>query len=217
MNPQLPKTAIFFCNEVLPALKLPAHEHVSNVFFRWQCAEPSVDAGVPTAVADVLARALCEHFHATFIAPAVLVSPDAPLQWTAYDRYQAQNQRRLLRPKMPLIWSRDPAIVAQAFDEYWCTEGQFILLSTRPVPLDFNAFELQGDAVLILRYVAADNAAVGALLPGVDGDFAGLYLADAQAMQRFLEVDLAEECARAGISLQLQSAADFAPGARLAT
>ena len=172
---------------------------------------------MPTTVADVLAAALCKHFHATFIAPAVLVSPDAPLQWTTYDRYQAQTQRHLLRLKMPLIWSHDATIVAQAFLECWCTEGQLILLSTRPEPLDFNAFKLQGDPALILRFVAAGNAVVGALLPGVDGDFAGLYLRDAQALQRFLDVDLAQECARAGISLQLQSAADFAPGARLAS
>jgi len=95
--------------------------------------------------------------------------------------------------------------------------GSAYFAQPRPEPLDFNAFKLQGDPALIIRFVAAGNAVVGALLPGVDSDFAGLYLRDAQALQRFLDVDLAQECARAGIQLQLQSAADFALGARLAS
>ena len=212
---KVPKTDIFFCRDWLPALKLPARENLSHVLFRWQSGLPSVDAGLPAAVADTLATALCANFWATFIAPSALNPLDALEQWTDYGTHWGQIQRRLWHPKMPLIWSREPAIVAQAFSEHWATEGQFILLSTQPEPLDFDAFKLQGDAALILKSLTHSDGAVGAFLPGVDGDFAGLYLTNEQRLQDFLNEDLAQACAREGIQLYPQSAADFAPGARL--
>jgi hypothetical protein len=208
-----PKPEIFLCTAGLPAQKLSAPAEVSKLFIRWQCASPRVDAGVPTTVARALAEALCAHYFATFIAPTALNPPDAPKQWVTYDTYAATTQRRLLRPKMPLIWSRDPAIVAQAFDEYWSTEGQFILLSTQSKPLDFDAFTLQGDPPLILEFVGRAVGASGALLPGVDGDYAGLYLNDEQALRQFIDVDLAQACDHMGVDLRQQSAAEFAPGA----
>ncbi len=187
---------------------------MSNAFFSWQSASSDLNAGLQPPVADVFAAALCAHFHATFIAPSALNPPDAPAQWKMYPTHWAQTQRRLLRPKMPLIWSRDPTIVAQAFDEHWSTEGQFILLSTLPEPVDFDAFSLQGDPSRIFEFVGRAVSVAGAFLPGVDGDFAGLYLTDEQALRQFLDVDLAQACDHAGVALSQQSAAEFAPGAQ---
>ena len=209
-----PDTTIFYCREPVLALKLPVQRDVSQVFFRWQHTSPSVDAGVPAEVAHALASALCNHFSATFIAPSALTPPKVLNEWQRHGSHWAQTQRRLLSQKMPLIWSRDPAVVAMAFDENWTTEGQFILLSTLSEPFAFDGFKLQGDTAFILKFLMQGEGMVGAVLPGVDGDFAGLYGLDERRLSGFLDVDLPQSCVRRGIHLHMQSAAAFAPGAR---
>jgi hypothetical protein len=192
-------------------VKLPTAKGVGCVFFRWLSDPSPVEAGVPAPVARIFAEALCAHFHLTFISA---LAGAAPKQWTAFDGHWAQTQTRLLRQKIPLIWTQNAALAVTAFDESWSTEGQMILLSTQPTPVEFDAFALQGDTAQIVNLLSNTHRVspwVGALLPGVDGDFAGLYLSDKRLFTAMVNVELARICGceRENVQLRRRSAADF--------
>jgi hypothetical protein len=198
---------LIYTFERLPIeLKLLATDRLSFVFVTWPCDGSAPDGGPPEVIARVLASAMCAHHHVTFIS-ALADSADAT--WRRGYGYSAQRQSRLLTRAIPLISTHEPALAMQAFEDEWTTEGHMVLLSQGDAPPIFNALDLQGDASAILAFVEQSADICAALLPGVDGDFAGLYFQDQKRRDIFLEQDLAAACNHAGIMLEQRAAQHF--------
>jgi hypothetical protein len=203
------QTIVHYCRDALPkALNLRALPGISHAFFGWSNYTPAVDAGMPPAVVRVFSTVLCARFHLTFIGDAV-TKANASNRWSRAGEYWTQTQARLLKRAIPLVWTQSVSVAQAAFDQGWTTEGQFILLSIGPDPIQFDAYALQGDVERVLAFVQLCEYASGALLPGVDGAFAGLYLRDAPLLTEILERDLVEACRREGVILRAMSGREF--------
>ncbi len=203
------QTVVYYCRDALPkALNLRVLPGISHAFFGWSDHSPAVDGGVPPAVVRLFSTVLCARFHLTFIGNPVTTA-NASNQWSHAGEYWTQTQTRLLKRAIPLVWTRSIRVAQTAFDQGWTTEGQFILLSIGPDPIQFDAYALQGDSERVLAFVQLCDYASGALLPGVDGAVAGLYLRDAPLLTEILERDLVEACQREGIILHAMSRREF--------
>lgn len=203
------QTTVSYCRDALPtALNLRAPQGIPHVFLGWTNDPPLVDAGVPPAVVRVFATVLCARFYLTFIGN-VLTNANASEQWSCVGGTWMRTQTRLLRRPIPLLCTQSVDVAQMAFDQGWTTEGQFILLSNGPEPIAFDAFALQGDVDRVLAFVQSHDFASGALMPGVDGAVAGLYLRDESLLTEILDRDLVNACQREGIILRGTSADEF--------
>ncbi len=204
---------IFYTLDAVPDdFDLPTRHALSAIYLGWRVEAGHVDGGPSEPIARVLAAALCQQCHATFLCT---LADQASPQWQRQLGYFAQEQTRLLKPKLPLIWTQEPALVMQAFDTDWTTQGQFILLSSSAAPVDFAAHDLQGKPAAILEFIQHTADFCGAMLPGVDGDVAGVYFRDDHLRDMFLTQALASAARDAGMDIQQHSAATFTTGEML--
>jgi hypothetical protein len=148
----------------------------------WRVRPEPVDGGAPPLVAALLCRAICDFATVSFLSG---------------DRSA---------PPFSLASTTDPAIASRLFDEAnypWTQHGQIALLSPH------NA----GPPVLARRQirelheqrnpgVAKRAGFTGVLLPGVDGDVAGLWVFDPVAKRRLMDA-LRNQCVAAGCRLEV--------------
>jgi hypothetical protein len=160
----------------------------------WSQPAEQRDAGVPEAVARVLARALTSIARVTF--PCSLVSPIATSATTVWSP-QGEDLIRVLTakgfggrvaatlrgtpPQIPLMSTRRAETASRLFDDAgfpWWLQGQVALLSppdVLPPEIDEKSLlalfgdEWTGDAASL-----APAGVEGIVRPGVDGDVAGL-------------------------------------------
>lgn len=158
----------------------------------WTLAETVVDAGVPPAVAGVLAEALCRCGQVSFLDPAgpATLAPPA-------------LKRLAGKPRFPVMTTADPQAAARLFDVDafpWDQGGQVALLTapgTAPA-LDYaDLFELWSEPSPALDRLARKMRAAGFLFPGPDGDFAEIVVFE-EALWDRLKQALAEACDGAG-------------------
>lgn len=174
--------------------RLPGPDHHAGLL-GWIADRRPVDAGVPAAVADLVARAFVRVGMVTFLSP-LPAGVRAADGWSRLDRDGGTGAVRALRPPplqrltggwtAPLRATTDPSVAARLFDAQgfpWEQRGQVVFLSAdraTPPPLTYRqvmeAFHghppLDGQA---LRRNAGITAAVFA---GVDGDFVEMHAFD---------------------------------------
>ena len=167
----------------------PAHGRLT--LLGWTQAHDAVDAGVPPAVAGLMARALTSTGRVTF--PCSFANPVAPGAWLPWDgdMVRALTGRGLAAriaaklkgtpQDITLICTRRPETALRLFDDAafpWWMQGQVAVLS-EPVspPPDLD----EGRLLALFGEDWTDHAASlapggieGILRPGVDGDVAGL-------------------------------------------
>lgn len=151
----------------------------------WHVSD-AIDAGVPRAIAGVLAQSLAGRFRLSFLAPE-----GTPAVVRADD---AEAARRVFG---------QPA---------WSYQGQAALLSPLHAPppaVDTAALEaLLSDNWTSRAASLAPLGIAGALRPGVDGDVAGLWLADSPAAAAMLQC-LGTTARGAGLGFEIADEARF--------
>jgi len=186
----------------------------------WVSDAKTVDAGVPTAVAALLTRALCRCVTLTFLWQAGK-SKSISEQWEPSGEGRAKHLKPGLldkvrgNPPFTLLATHDPAEAENLFyneDFSWELRAQRVFLSpidvlpdldyrlvstifNWPTKLDVTA-QLQGTNV------------TGLLLPGVDGDFAELVVFE-DAQWPPLQQALAQECEPRDFDFQVVDEATF--------
>jgi hypothetical protein len=177
-----------------PELKLAAaHPPLRVVYLRFQTEPHPVDGGPSQQICHAIADALCAHYAMTFVDDSSLGTADSK-RWEFHDGYALQKQARWFGKSHVLAWTRRADIGARALDQYWASEAQLVLLSEGETPVDFDLFRFDVDAVGRVAALADSPMFVGALLPGVDGNFAALYLRSDGAIDQFVDADLATAC-----------------------
>jgi hypothetical protein len=148
--------AILVClDQADPKWELPVDtgRGVERCMIGWVTDPPPVDAGVPAEVAQILAGVLVKHAVANYprkINKSVSISHAVTVE-------QAQ-----------------PAFEDDYFD--WTQRGQVILLSppnVQPPAISERSLEVARDPSRLHRL--CDDGFSGVMLPGVDGDVAGIY------------------------------------------
>jgi hypothetical protein len=146
----------------------------------WQVNPPPVDGGVPEGVAKVMAS--------TLVSQALVTFPT-----------------RTRNLGISFVHASHAGDMQQAFDaEYfiWSQRGQVIFLSPAQAPpptLSEKHFHLatNGDSL----HKLADTGVTGVVLPGVDGDVAGIYTFTSQLLKELL-TGLRAACDRIGAQFQ---------------
>ena len=224
-------TSIFACRDArgsqwqLGSLP-PAHGRLT--LLGWSQEHEEVDAGVPAAVAGVLARALTSTARVTF--PCSFAGTGAAHAWTPWDGdlVRALTGRGLAAriaakltgtpQDITLICTRRPDTAQRLFDDAgfpWWMQGQVAMLSEPESPPP----DLDEDRVLALFGEDwADHAASlvlsgieGIVRPGVDGDVAGL-LTLTDAFDRAMLAGLEKETRGAGLEWSVVSEEEFTRG-----
>jgi hypothetical protein len=167
-------------------LDLPAVCGVCSLL-GWRVRPEPVDSGVPPPVAAMLCRVLCDSATVSFI------SGDSSA------------------PPFSLVSTNTPAIASGLFEEAkypWTQQGQMVLLSARGAsPPNLSPREVR--AVMERDPEIAQQAGfMGALLPGVDGDVAGLWVFDAAAKQSLIDA-MRTQCAAAGWHFEVLAEDEF--------
>jgi hypothetical protein len=133
----------------------------------WHVHPEPVDSGVPPAVAGLLARAICDFATISFLSDASSSQP------------------------FSLVSTTDPQVARRLFDEAnysWAQHGQVALLSARNAePPGLTAQQLRELNEQRNLDVAKQVGFIGILLPGVDGDVAGLWVFDPSTKQRLID------------------------------
>lgn len=195
----------------------------------WRVAPTPVDAGVPAAVAEILARAMTSA--ARVIFPCSSIGQNAS---TAAWQPNGEDMTRKLTSggsgliervwsnlagapsEVTIISTRRPETAARLFDDAaypWWMQGQIALLCEpeRAAP-DIDRQKLFGlfEDDWTRRAASLEAAGVcGVLRPGADGDLAGLLSLNDKFRDNFLA--LAEsECRSAGFDWMLLPENDFA-------
>jgi len=148
---------IFVCSDysnIQWELPITAAERVFRCLVAWQLNSSSEDGGIPDNVARILASTLVNHVLVTFPT------------YTDQRGISFAHTNRI-------------DDVRQAFDaEYfhWSHRGQIIFLSpleAQPPTLSEECLNLATDSENL--YKLNDMGVIGLILPGVDGDLAGIY------------------------------------------
>lgn len=177
-----------------PEFELPDAAGNHMALLTWSPPTRPTDAGVPAALARCLAATMCSAYRVTFFSHA---ADGAGVAWEAKPRLWAQVQKRWLK-RWPLVCTQDPAIAETAFDEGWDTRGQTIFLtSPHEAPPTILAPRLQGDDLAALQALGAGQVQA-LVLPGVDGDCAGLYTSTQATLSTLMNA-ISTECQRQGI------------------
>jgi hypothetical protein len=165
-----------------PEWQLPLPPDAERRLIGWKVAPPPVDGGVPPAVADLLAAALCSRATLTFPAAVRAAGRHGPFD----------GSWRLGRD---FVWTstRDPRRAAAGVFEgdpfSWTLQGQVVVLSPPGSSPELTEGHLQVGAAPPVLDDLQRLGATGLLLPGVDGDVAGLYTfadRDMQALEEAL-------------------------------
>ncbi len=199
-------TLCFTYDSVPEYFNLTALSTLSQVFFTWESTTPQIDAGPSEVIARVLSEALCSSFNLVYLSSMSLTATST---WERRYGYYAQLQTEFLKQSLPLVWTNEPAIAMQAFDDGWSTEGQIVLLSNSATPISFNAIALQKNRSKLFSFVQNSTDFCAVLLPGVDGDYAGLHFQNDALRAEFIEQTLANCCEIRRVDLVQKSSADF--------
>ena len=181
--------ALFACRGQLDQrweLPAPLSKSVEQVIIGWSVSPTPVDAGLPEPVANVLSNALVRHFLVT---------------------YPTNKGRRI-----SFVHAREREGVRSAFDDAyfdWSQKQQCLFLSpTQAPPPELS----ENDLIRVLQsktlYELTDLGVNGLVLPGVDGDVAGIYTFT-QDLQHQLLGDIGAACDEAGSRLQFVSEVEF--------
>jgi hypothetical protein len=158
--------------------QLPVEGPRQRLLIGWRVSSPSPDAEVPRAVADLLMKALCYRATLTF---ATALKP--PLGASLFSRNWRLNRH--------FKWTStsDPKEAAAGIFSgepfSWNLQAQVVVLSAPGTSLRLDERHL---ALLSEPQLFAELGrlgATGALLPGIDGDVAGLYTDTPEDMRAF--------------------------------
>ena len=149
----------------------------------WNVSPPAIDAGVPDAIAAVIAAALTAVARVTFVSsdPVPAAAGWVPIAGGAarrVDRGGSGLWPGLRGAAMTLISTTDPGVAAKLFDDAgfpWWLQGQVAFLSVPAAPLpdlDYAAVAELIDTATIPPALRAEGTICGTLHPGTDGDFA---------------------------------------------
>jgi hypothetical protein len=173
-----------------PEWQLPLLLAAERTLIGWEVTPEPIDAGVPPIVAHVLATALCRHTTLNFPA-ALTPQRDRDIVWKS---------------------TRDPREAMAGIFEgnlfSWDLQGQVVILSSPGTTLQLNQGHLNVGTDPAVVDDLDQLGALGLLLPGVDGDVAGLYTFAPRDMQA-LEEALASAARNAGGELISADEADF--------
>ena len=170
----------------------------------WVMAKPSVDAGVPNTVAALFARVLARCAMVTFFSDSTR-SIDGVESTEHYERPVTQVIKptgllgAVVHKGYPLTSSQDPAIVQTLFDAdgfSWPLKAQRAFLSAPGVlpDLQFKDVDMAFNRpqALECEELVSKAHVLGMLLPGVDGDFAGIVAFSNDFWTRFMDAFEAE-------------------------
>jgi hypothetical protein len=166
----------------LPVLKSNVH----RCLFGWAESTPAIEGGIPECAVSILATALLRQACVTF-----------PIK----------KGRRVV-----FVASRTLDTASEAFhDGYfnWSQRGQVVFLSPpdSPVaPLTERHLDVAEDADRFDQL--ADIGVTGVVVPGVDGDVAGIYTFDAGLRDRLIS-SVRTASNEAGAEFQIVSEAEF--------
>jgi hypothetical protein len=186
----------------------------------WVTDPKTVDAGVPQAVAMLLARALCRCVMLTFLWQPH-EGPPASEQWRPLGKGQVKHLKAGLlervrgNPPFTLLATCDPADAENLFynEKFsWELRAQRVFLSPiEALPdLDYRHVSTVFNwppKLDVMGHFQGTNV-LGMLLPGVDGDFAELVVFD-EGQRPALQQALSQECAARGVDFQLVDEATF--------
>jgi hypothetical protein len=166
----------------------PPSEAGEYLLIGWRVYPEPVDGGVPPMVAEVLAGALCNCATVSFLS----------------DDFQ--------RPRFTLFSTLDPRVAIALFDDAaypWTQHGQLALLSGKDTPPpDLTAKQIRALTEHRNPDAAKQAGFTGMLLPGVDGDVAGLWIFDPAAKRQFMKA-LLRGCEAAGYPLSTTTEDEF--------
>ena len=163
-------------------LPIPQSKSVEQAIIGWSVSPTPVDAGLPEPVVKVLSNALVRNLLVT---------------------YPTKKGHRV-----SFVHARENEGVRSAFDDAyfdWSQKHQCLFLSPTEAPPPQLS---ENDLIRVRRGEALDevtNVGVnGLVLPGVDGDVAGLYTFSQHLQTQILD-DLSDACNKAGTHLQFVS------------
>lgn len=163
---------------------------VDRMLIGWMVAPESHDGDVPLPVAHLLSRVLCRQASVTFASALrpPMMSSLLPREWVVgrhFEWVSATNASEAER-----------LFYTDGFS--WSAQGQVAILSPVDAPiLGLNDRHLQLLAVPGLFGEMASHGALGVMLPGVDGQVAGIY-SFASGLANALRFDLAEDAEKMG-------------------
>jgi len=162
----------------------------------WKEPGDAVEAGVPEAVAQVLARAFTAVARVMFLADPAGLDGWTPLKGDAISTLASKGMAsrfaaklRGVPPEIALVSTRHPDTAKRLFDDAgfpWWQQGQIVLLAgEEPSQRDSEredlaawdretVLDLFGDDWTTRAVPLASRSITGVVRPGVDGDVAGL-------------------------------------------
>ncbi|HSS38068.1 MAG TPA: hypothetical protein VLT58_04805 [Polyangia bacterium] len=164
--------------------------HAERRLIGWKVDPPPVDGGVPVAVGNLLAAALCRQATLSFPAAVKAMGRHGPFDGS-------------WRVGRDFVWTstRDPRRAAAGVFEgepfSWTLQGQVVVLSPPESSPELAESHLHVGTAPGMIEDLQRLGATGLLLPGVDGDVAGLYAFAARDMKA-LEEELASATREAG-------------------
>ncbi|MCZ2135481.1 MAG: hypothetical protein LC098_08650 [Burkholderiales bacterium] len=188
-------------------LKMAALPGWHSAFLAFRTTPPPVDGGPVTPIRQALAQALCAHWAVTFVGE---LGDEAPgPAWQRHGNYAARRQARWPRRALPLVWTRAPEIAVHLFDQHWSSETQVALFGEGEAPVDIEGAVGGHWHARTLEALLGQPGCCGALVPGVDGDFAALHVRDDATLGQWQD-SLRVACRAQAVDLRYaQTAAEF--------
>lgn len=163
-------------------LPVPVSQSVEQAIIGWSVSPTPVDAGLPEPLVNVLSNALLRHFCVT---------------------YPTNKGRRISFANARKTEALRPAFDDPYFD--WSQKQQCLFLSpTEAPPPQLSEKDLNRVRQNKALYEVSDLGVNGVVLPGVDGDVAGIYTFSPPLQHQVLD-DLSDACDEAGTHLQFVS------------
>jgi hypothetical protein len=200
----------------------PVGGHGATVtLFGWVMDARPIDAGVPPLVAEILAGALTSRYKLTFLDPGATEALPLPDRWSPSPSGWVRTLRAgglsnlVGAPVFPLLSTNLPEVATRLFFASgfcWEHRAQIVVLSclaSEPPNLSYGFYDLwlrhrQIDA----RAIANERRAEGLLIPGPDGDFAGLLIPNPDTRDQMLTA-LAEQCGTANVEFAVVTNEEF--------
>ena len=188
-------------------LKMAALPGWRAAFLAFRTSPPPVDGGPAMPIRRALAQALCAHWAVTFVGE--IGDEAAGRAWRSHGNYAARRRTRWPRRAIPLVWTRAPEIAVHLFDQYWSSETQVALLGEGEAPVGIEGVVGEHWHARTLEVLLGQSGCRGALVPGVDGDFAALHVRDEATLGQWLD-SLRVACRAQAVDLRYaQTVAEF--------
>jgi hypothetical protein len=192
----------------------------------WKLIPAPSDAGIPAAVAVILANAMTALARVTFLCSGSAQSATAnwsPMGDDLIRKIEGDGplaRAKALRKGLParmVLWSTQrPEIAQRLFEDAdypWWLQGQLVLLSKSDLPppdLDLKTLiGLLGEDWMAWPARLEATGVLGVMRPGVDGDVAGIVLVT-DRFERDLLVTLEREVRLRGLDWTTMAERDFA-------